>query len=551
MAIDEQATLDLKTPSLARSRPLERAGSGFTVRDFALASLALLVLGVVTYLPARHGGFYLDDWSNAAGALYPPGGESAFSYFREFTIYRPVLVLYLPLQFFVFGTHMALQLAWSAFLAALASALLYGVLRKLGVPRLHAWLPAALALIYPWFDSTRLWVTGSILTLSICFTFAGLWLALEGLDRRSWRLHACAATLYLASIWTYEVTMPLIALAGALYTVRAGWRAARMRWGVDLVVVVVGGLWIATQTTQESEDFSTDLKHVGEIIVSGGTIIGRSLIPLGAVRTTVALVLILVVLLAGSAVLAFRRLPAPRGASWSLRGWLLLAGGGLMLAVLGWIMFIPANPYFTPSVYGITNRVNALSGFGAVILLYGSFGVAGELLARVVPRVTRIALPATILLALILGGVYTHVFERHVRVWNAAFRAEMAGLGETKTQFPQLPPGTTVFTSDYPAYQALGVPIFSASWDVNGMIKLQYKDSELAAYPVLEGQRLICKETVVWLAGAGAPTAIAKYGMARFLNVHTGEHAEPRNRKQCEAVAGKYSPGPLYVSLEY
>lgn len=551
MAVDEKAALGFKAPRLARSKLVSRSRSGFSLREFALASLALLVLGAVAYSPVRHGGFYLDDWSNAAGALYPPGGESAFSYFREFTIYRPVLVLYLPLQFFVLGTHMVFQLAWSAFLAVLASALLYGVLRKLSVPRLHAWLPAALALIYPWFDSTRLWVTGSLLTLSICFTFAGLWLALEGLDRRSWRLHGCAAVLYLASIWTYEITMPLIAIAGALYTVGVGWRAARARWAVDLLVVVVGGLWIATQTTQESEGFSTDLKHIGEIIVSGGTIVGRSLIPLGEPHTTLALVLLLAVIVAGLAVLAVRRLPTPRGASWSMRGWLLLAGGGLLLAALGWIMFIPANPYFTPSVYGITNRVNALSGFGVVILLYGAFGIAGELLARVLPRVARVALPATIVLGLVLGGIYVHVFERHVRIWNAAFHAEEAGLGEMKMQFPRLPAGTTVFTSDYPAYEALGVPIFSSSWDVNGMIKLQYKDSVLAAYPVLEGQGLICKANAIWLAGSGAPTAIAKYGMARFLNVHTGEHAQPRNRKQCEAVAGKYTPGAPYVSIEY
>jgi hypothetical protein len=544
------ADTDVKAPWLARPRTRSAQG-GLTLRDFGLSTLALLVLGAISYAPVRHGGFYLDDWSNAAGALYPPGGENAFSYFREFTIYRPVLVLYLPLQFFVLGTHMAVQLAWSAFLAVSASALLYGVLRKLGVPRLHAWFPPALALIYPWYDSTRLWVTGGLLTLSICFTFAGLWLALEGLERRSWRLHACAATLYLASIWTYEVTLPLIALAGAVYTVRAGWRAARFRWAIDLLVVLVGGVWIATQTTQESEGFSTDLKHVGEIIVSGGTIIGRSLLPLGQPRTTLALLILLVVILCGLAVLVARRGPTPAGASWSLRGWLLLTGGGLLVAALGWIMFIPANPYFTPSVYGITNRVNAFSGFGIVILLYGVFGVIGELLARAVPQVPRLALAVTVLLALVLGGVYVHVFERHVRIWNAAFHAEMAGLGEMRMQFPQLPPGTTVFTSDYPAYQALGVPIFSASWDVNGMIKLQYKSGVLAAYPVLEGLRLICKADVVWLGGAGAPTAIAKYGSVRFLNVHTGEHAAPPNRKQCEAVAGKYTPGAPYVSVEY
>jgi hypothetical protein len=549
MAIKAQATPS-DYEDLERS-PGAPTVSAVTVRGFILALVALTIVGALVYAPMRHGGFYLDDWSNAADALYPPGRESAVSYFSEFTLYRPVLVAYLPLVYFVFGTHMVLQLVWSAIIAVFASAMLYGVLRTLSVPGLHAWLLAALTLVYPWFDSTRLWATGSLITLSVGFTFAGLWLALVGLERRSWRLHGGAAVLYLMSIWTYEVTLPLIATAGVIYVAKAGWRRARTRWGVDLAVVIVGGLWIATQTKQESFGLSADIQHLKAIFTSGGTILGRTLLPVGEQRTALALAVLLCVALGGVAMLVLDRARSGVRGDWGLPGWMLLAGGGLLMAALGWVMFIPANVYFTPSVYGVTNRVNALAGFGAVICVYGAFGIAGELVARVRPAARHLAIPTTIGLALLLGVAYIGVLERHIKIWNAAFHAELAGIGEMRMQLPTLAPGTTVFTSDYPAYQTLGVPIFSAPWDVNGMIKLQYKNGTLSAYPILQGLRLVCRAGGVSLEGTGFATVTTGYGGTQLLNVHTGEHSQPRSRRECQAVVARYTPGPLYVSLGY
>lgn len=462
-----------------------------------------------------------------------------------------MLVLYVPLTYLVLGTHMAYQLAWAAILAMFAAAMLYGVLRTLGVPWVHAWFIAALTLVYPWFDSTRLWVTGSLLTLAVGFAFAGLWLALEGLYRNSWRLHVAAAILYLMSIWTYEVALPVIAAAGALYVLIAGWQIAKSRWALDLVIVLIGGLWIGLNTTQESFGFSADLRHVGQIVVSGGTILGRTFIPVGEQRTTLALTTFLFIAVLGLATFALSRTPSSDRAAWGLREWLLMAGGGLLLTALGWLMFIPANPYFTPSVFGVTNRVNALSGFGVVIAVYATLGIVGEVSARVLHRTSSLAVPVTVLLAVLLAGAYIRVLERHIRVWNRAYLAEAAGIGEMRMQFPRLPPGTTVFTSDYPAYEALGVPIFSSSWDVDGMIKLQYKDGTLSAYPVLAGLRPVCRSSGVGVETAGVLLRTAAYGTVRFLNVHTGEHTQARSRSECQTAVDRYVPGPLYVSSNY
>jgi hypothetical protein len=536
---------------LLGSERSEPSRDALSRRELTLVMLALALLGLAVYAPMRHGGFYLDDWSNAAGTIDPAPGQTVLGYFSNLTLYRPVLVLYIPLTYLVFGAHMAYLLAWSGLIAVFASVMLYGLLRTLGVPLVHAATIAALALLYPWSDSTRMWETASLVTLAAALALAGIWVALVGLRRRSWRLHACAALLYLTSIWTYEITLPLIVLAGLLYTAKAGWRAARARWAVDLVVALLAAAWVGTQTTQESRGLSPDLEHLKEIVISGGTLLGRTLLPIGPQRTTLALVVLGVVALLGIGVWARRdRLGGVAG--WGMRGWLLLGCGGLVIAACGWVMFIPANPYFTPSVYGVTNRVNGLSGFGLVIAVYAAFGIAGRLLAQLAPRARRLSLVATMALALVLGVAYVHVIERHIRIWNAAFRAEMAGIGEMRTQFRTLPRGSVVFTSDYPAYETLGVPIFSASWDVDGMIKLQYKDGSLSAYPVLPGQHLSCEKAGISVQGAGGlPGVTAPYGSARLLDVHDGEHARPLNMQQCQAVAGRYVPGPLYVSTSY
>ena len=250
----------------------------------------------------KHGGFFLDDWSNGAGALQPPGRPdvgSALSYYADLTAFRPVLILYVPLTYFVFGMHIHLHDAWSVFVAVLAASVFYAVLRTLGVPWIHAWLIAALTIVFPWSDATRFWMTGDQVNLSIAIMGAGLLLALAGLKRNSWRHHAGAAALYLVSILTYEVTLPLIACMGFLYWLRAGWRAARYRWLTDLAVVVVAGSWVGSHTKRTTSGLGYDFEHLGEIVVRGGTILGRAGMPLGSSRTTPVLVVLGVALAVG------------------------------------------------------------------------------------------------------------------------------------------------------------------------------------------------------------------------------------------------------------
>ena len=457
----------------------------------------------------------------------------------------------MPLTYTVFGLHSHVHLLWTDFLAVCVSCLLYGVLRTLRVPWVHALAIAALVLAFPWFDSIRLWTTAAQLSLSLCFFLGGLWLALIGLRRRSWRLHAAAVSLYLLSILTYEITLPLIAGIGLLYCVLVGWREAKGRWALDFGVAILAGIWVAANTKRTSSGLSGDISHLREIITNGGALFGRALLPVGPQQTTLALVGFGLVLAVGAAVYLCGRDKDAEESPWGLRSWLLLAVGGVLVAAAGWVMFIPADPYYTPSIYGVTNRVNGLAGLGLVIAVYGAIGILGSLAIRVRPGARGLALGITLLLAAVLAASYVTVLRRHIGIWNSAYEAERAGLAEVRDNYRSLPSDSTLFVAGYPAYQAPGVPIFSANWDLDGMVKLEYHDSSLDAYPMLQGMSVACRAAGVTLAGEGVPGKTAPYGRADLLNLATGKKARPLSRHECDSVAGDYQPGPFFLSYGY
>jgi hypothetical protein len=556
MADDVQASQPSSVAGL--TGPKQTPWRSPPAREVLLAFLGFLAVAAATLGPwVLDGGFYLDDWADAAGRFYPPGGpgfDNVMSYFYDVFEYRPVLVVFTPVKYYLFGADVSAHLAWTVLLGVLAATMLYGILRMLRLPWYHALLVAALTIVYPWFDSIRLWESANPPPLSICFALGGIWIALVGVTHRSWRLHACAAVLYLLSILAYEITLPLIALAGLLYVLLGGWEVARWRWAVDLVVVVIGGVWVGTHTTRSVSGVSDYFSHLGEMASGAETILARTLDPLGpAPHTTLVLLLAGGILVAGVAVYFWRRREgvAEGEGGWGLREWLLLAAAGLAVTVLGWAIFIPADPYYTPSVFGITNRVNALAGYGLVIAAYATIGIAVWLATAAWPAARRWAPLATVAFALVLGAAYIHVLERHVGLWQTAYDAQKVAIDRIKREYPRLPPETTLFTSGYPAYQTLGVAIFAATWDVNGMVKLEYDDGTLSGYPVIPGMELVCGPDGVGLRGEGAPPVTAPYGRARLLDLASGAHSAPRDRRQCEAVAGRYVAGPMYLQGDY
>jgi hypothetical protein len=194
-----------RRPALRLLDPVSTTG-----REVAVAGALLCLLGISVYLgEVIHGGLYADDWS--LGALYRfPSPSGHLSDFLAAAPARPVQAVYLLATFAVLGMSAPAQLSAALMLALLASLLFYAVLRSLGVIRLHAWLIAALALLVPASDATRLWADASPALLSVCLYCSGLLLALRAFrgagPGRRLPTHAASLILYALSITTYETT---------------------------------------------------------------------------------------------------------------------------------------------------------------------------------------------------------------------------------------------------------------------------------------------------------------------------------------------------------
>ncbi|HET6997962.1 MAG TPA: hypothetical protein VFI03_05170 [Solirubrobacterales bacterium] len=527
----------------------------FSRGEFALALLGLVLLGGLAYLShIVNGGFHLDDWSDASNTLFPGEGTDfgrSVELFYDATPYRPGLTVYVPLKYLVFGADTVLQLSLSTTLAIGVAALLYGVLRTLRVPWFHALMIAALTIVFPSYDSTRFWEAASLPSVALAFALGGLWLALHALDRRSWPLHAAAAALYLASILTYEITLPLIAAFGLIYVARVGWSAARWRWAVDLLVVVVAGTWNLTHTVRVTSGLSDHITHAGEIFEGSQTVLASAAYPLGSSPPTSAALIVLSLIFAVGLAAHLTQAQARKVVGWGLREWLILGATGLAVAVLGWVVFIPADIFYTPSLYAATNRVNAVAGIGLIMIVYAAIGTVVSVLSLYLHPLRHWA-PALVLgLALVLGAAYIHVLKRHSDVWNAAYSYETAALEKIKATYPTLPPETLVVTSDYPANLSLGVPVFTADWDLNGALRLEYDDYSMRGLPLIEGSSLVCEADGLAMEGAVTTPETIPWDKVRLLNLADGHHTSPRSRAECEAAAPRFHPGPTAILGSY
>jgi hypothetical protein len=528
----------------------------FSRREFALALLAFVVLGGLVYLPhILHGGFYLDDWADASNSLFPGEGIDfgrSLELFYETTPFRPGLALYVPLKYLVLGASPVLQLCLSTALAIGVGALLYGVLRTLRVPWFHAWMLAALTIVFPSFDSVRFWEAASLSSVALVLAFGGLWLALFALERRSWPLHAVAAALFLVSMLTYEIALPLIAAFGVIYVVRAGWVVGRWRWLVDLVVVVAAGTWNLTHTVRVAAGgLSTDISHAGKIFEGARPVLASAAYPLGSSPPTTAALVVLGIVYAGGVAAYFSIARPRRRGGWGLREWLILGAVGIAVAVLGWADFIPADVFYTPSLWAASNRVNAVAGVGLIMIVYAAIGTAVSLAALAVPQLGRWAPALVVAASVVLGAAYVHVLERHDGVWNKAYSYEKAALQKIKATYPTLPPGTTVITSDYPANISLGVPVFTANWDLDGALRLEYDDYSMQALPLIEGSNLVCDADGVQMEGAITTAETVPWGQVRLLNLADGTHVNPQSRAECEAALPRFHPGPTVIQNSY
>jgi len=518
-----------------------------------LLGLALLVIGA----HIRHGGFYSDDWGNAAATHFDGWWRTSLDQWKHAIPERPLLAVLLPAPYALFGLDPTYHLATAVVLATLTSLTFFVFLRAFGIERHHALAMAALSVVFPWSDATRLWPTGAANNLAVIAYFAGSVMAVRGLAaersdrRRSLALHAGAAALYLASLLTYEVAATMILLSGVLYRTRASWAALRARWAADaaLVLAYLSVAVPATSRVRHVGSLSERIADVPHFVGQGLTIYASVFVPpsvssswASSWRVAFPAAGKLVVLAACLAVVVFAVSRGKKGKEPGLRTWLYRAAAGAGGVAASYAMFLGSGlvPLFYP---GVDDRTNTLAAFGFVVAAYSLVALVALLVGGKRRSVAALVVAAgTIVIA---TGFILRV-RQDMRRYDAAAVEQRHVLRRLKASLPRLAHDSTVFTFGSPAEVAPGVPIFKYTWDLGGALELRWSDRTLRGAPIY-GQQIRCGPTEVSTPAFPHEPGTA-YRHAVFVDIPTGRARRLRSRADCLSARTVFTPGPTVTA---
>jgi hypothetical protein len=534
------------------TRPLHRSA------EIALAGAALVGLGFLVLAPhVQHGGFYADDWANAAAYHFEGWWRMSVYEWRHTIPARPILALLHPLPYALFGLDPTSHLAAAVVLAALTSLSFFAFLRVMGIEFPHALAMALLSLVFPWADAAHLWPTGAMNNVAVIAYFLGSIAALRGLAlgharrRGAIMFHLLAAALYLVSVLTYEVAAAAILLSGLLYRTRVSWRALRARWALDAVIVLVP-LAISVRATSRvrhvgslSERLS-DLPHfVGQgLSLFASIFVPRDLSSSWATSwdVTSSRSEKLVVLAAAAAVVAAALARSRSPDERELRRWLYRGAWGAGGVAAAYVMFLGSG--LLPFVYtGLNDRVQTFAAFGFVMAAYSVLSLAALLVGG---GPGRAAVTIVSVGTLLIGLGFIQRVRDDVSRYDSAAAHQRYFLERLQVALPSPRHGSTIFTFGYPAESAPGVPIFQTPWELRGAVDLRWNDRSLKAVPIYR-RSVSCDGSEIRPVAFGAEPA-AGYGHAVFADVPTGRTRDIGSRGACTQARKVFRPGPVFAA---
>ena len=514
--------------SAAAHRTARAAGVEILVAGLALTALAAAVFG--THI--AHGGLYNDDWQFLRNTYFAHGFPAALDTFSASNSYRPGSMLYFAFEFRTLGPHGAWHLIWTALTGVAMSLALFALLRELRVARFEAGAVAALVLLFPASDATRLWASASVASVGITLYLLGSLVALRGLrlqGRRAAAVHAAALALYAASVLTYEIAAGAILASILLYRLRVGWREAAKRWIFDVALVVPILELVTSKTFYHRLPPLQMARHAGHVAAQGAAILTDAAFPFVHVPRGIGLALL--ALVAAGIWAAARRLPDELARNARRR--LKIAAAGLVAAAAGYLVIIPSAQH-SPLAPGQENRVNALAAIGFVILLWALAAAAGTVLLRAPRRGSAAAMAV----ALLLGAGYVVEVRRDASRFDRASALQQAERAAIGRAIGHPAPGAVVLAYGGPAYVAPGVPVFAAPWDLNGALAMQLKDKTISARTILPSTRLSCSSGSLLFESPGERFAVP-FAHLYLVDTRSGTAARPTDRVSCEAAARK------------
>jgi hypothetical protein len=523
-----------------------------------LTAMAFAVFGWYAF----NGGFLADDWVNADRYYFhpDPGFWGAVDNYQ--TPSRPVAAVWVTLTYAVLGTDFDQHLILSVLLAAFLSIAFYAFLRTLGVEPILALAAAAVLLVFPMSDSTRLWSTGSQINLFIGLYLVAAVIAIYGRRRFGPKPTVPAvATQVLASAFAvtavagYEIVAPAVLLSFGLYRWAGGRGGSAWRWALDAVPTVLVLIFFTSKFGNGGAALGTELVANARLVTDGALwVLSYTFYPSRTmVRWTVVVGLLGILFI----ILLVRRIGAPTPDREAIVRWLrpiLLSIGGI---AIGYLMIVPAADRYPLYAPGVQNRTNCFAALGFSTLTVFVLAAVAALLVAVLPRLseqTRKQLRGGLAGVLVLGllAVYTVRISEDADRWVEATDIQKQVLETTQALVPSPPPDATFFTSPAPGYSAPSVPIFGGGGnnDAVGAFKVAYDSDEMRAFPLFDGVEDICGRTGMSTPDAG--NSETEYGKAILVDLRVGAVYRPAGQRECLANTEAMKPfGPLNLTEEW
>jgi hypothetical protein len=443
-------------------------------------------------------GFASDDWAflgslTTHGDLSAPGRSTEYA-FADHLRPRPVQVAYQTLVHDAFGVNPLGYHAVNTLVLAALGALVYLVLRELGLSRSPAVAVAVTYGLLPQYSTDRFWWAAFGYGLAMTLGFACLYSDLRalrsgGAARWLWKIAALAALA--ACGLGFEVALPLLAVAvpvlwylsrrasGGPLSRQLGRPGAILFLGSNVVVLaMVAAVKLAYPVgvgVGGSYPLHLARLSLGAVATSFGSYgLGLPEAVRWAVATVDTATLAVGVVLAGTITayvgIVLRRDPT---GTWRLRQWLRLIAVGVAVFALGYAIFL-SNGRILFSSTGISNRVSIAAALGVAMIWVG---LAGALSVVVSPRWTAWAFAAPIG-ALSLSGFL--ILNGLAANWAEAWDRQQATLADIGTNLPALEPGTTVILDGTCPYVGPAI-VFESNWDLAGALETRYGDPTVRA----------------------------------------------------------------------
>jgi hypothetical protein len=331
-----------------------------------------------------------------------------------------------------------------------------------------------------------------------------------------------------------------------VYLLAAGRRRALSRWVADVAALAPLLLLVTSNTWNTPQPASVQVDHAWQIVEQSTTILARSAVPFGDPGTDLVGSLLVAVALAGT--VAWCLLPSGDPARAALRRWLLTAAASVVATAAGYLTFIPSDPrVYSPLREGMFNRVNVLAAIGFVMLVYSLVMVAGVMLARGLPRPRPAAAAVAVLASGLLAVGYAHQLRADIAIWDYAAATQDEVVDTVASLLPDPPPGSVIYTFGHPTSvgDGLPVPIFAASWDLDGAVKNRWDDATLGAFPAIPETTMECGAAGMDMRNDNAlygHPQTARYGSAYLIDIASRRIARVDDAASCAALVPRFSP---------